>query len=308
MTNRMSLSNTTSGRVQRNYCLALYGPEGIGKSTFAADAPNPIFLCSESGTDQLDVNRFPVPETWPDVVVALNNLRLEKHDRKTLVIDTVDWLEPLAYDVVIRDSGNADIKSIEDFGWGKGYTAAVDKCWRPLLKQLEGLRATMNIILLAHAGVRTFNNPEGENFDRYEMKLAKQLCGLVKEWPDALLFASDKVFSAKLDKGPLAKSKGVGTGARVIRTEKRPAFDAKNRYGLPFELELSWEAFDRAARGDTEETVIARIMTAFGGEDIAQKGCKKFAKNLSKLRQLENHLLGLANGQQLHQSDGPDPG
>ncbi len=235
------------GRQQLPIRVLLYGPEGIGKSTFGANAPRPIFLGAEDGTASLDVVRFPRPESLEDVHDAIALLRTPDGESfDTLVIDTLDWLEPLIWDFVVKRDGE---KSIESYGYGKGYIAAIDE-WRKLLRALDGVAKRMHIILLAHSMIRPFKNPTGEDFDRYELKLHQKASGLVKEWTDAVLFAQYETYAKKDEK--TKRVRGIDTGARLVFTERRAAYDAKNRYSLPESLPLSWSDFAAAvAQGQT---------------------------------------------------------
>lgn len=235
--NNMPLTSITRGKLEKPPRVLLYGVEKIGKSTFGASAPNPIFLCAEDGTSELDVARFPEPAHWEEARYALDTLRRSPHDYKTLVLDTLDWLEPLCWREVCRKGGKL---AIEDFDYGKGFVAALDT-WRDFLSDLDELRSErgMTIVLLAHSWVRSFNNPEGENFDRYEMKLHAKTGALLKEWCDAVLFATYETFTHE-KKG---KVKGVASGARIIHTQRMAAWDAGNRYDLPETIPLDWDAF-----------------------------------------------------------------
>lgn len=239
---RMQLSAVTRGRVERAPRVLLYGVEGVGKSTFAANAPAPIFLAAEDGTGQLDVARFPEPQGWPDVLEAVEQLTVGDHDFKTLAIDTVDWLEPMIWNYLITRANKSDIKSIEDFGYGKGYTAALDE-WRVLLAALERLRNQrgMGVIMLAHSWIKPYKNPEGDDFDRFELKLNNKASGLLKEWCDAVLFTRFETFVAKDSK--TKRVRGISSGERVIHTVRTAAYDAKNRYDLPEVMPLDYEAF-----------------------------------------------------------------
>lgn len=242
---RMTLANVSKGRIDAPFRVLLYGVEGIGKSTFGASSPRPIFLGAEDGTGHLNVERLPKPEAWGEVFEALRTLREEQHEYQTLVVDTLDWIEPLIWrDVCVR-AGAALIEEVGG-GYGKGYTAAVEE-WRRFLAGLEQLQAArrMNVVLLAHSHIKAFKNPEGEDFDRYQIKLNDKAAGPLKEWADAVLFTKHETF-ANQDKKK--RVRGVSTGARLIYTERTAAFDAKNRYGLPPELPLSWADFETAAK------------------------------------------------------------
>lgn len=239
--------------------VVLYGPEGVGKSTFAANAPGALFLGAEEGTAQLDVARLPEPKTWQDVLDSIDELTRETHDFQSLVIDTLDWIEPLCFAEVCR---KAKCESIEDPGFGKGYTMALDY-WRGLLARLDALRVArgMNIICLAHTQIRTFKNPAGDDFDRYELKVNAKAAGLWKEWADAVLFAVHEEYTKK-GGGPGGKAKAFSTGARVVHTQRQAAWDAKSRYPLPEMIALDWHEFWGAVqRGepDSPEKLTAAI-------------------------------------------------
>ena len=181
---RMSLVGVVQGRVQKPIRALVWGVEGIGKSTFGSNAPSPIFLGAEDGTTELDVARFPEPTSWQDVFDAVTELTTAEHAYRTLVLDTLDWLEPLNWEHVCAkgDGRGKRIASIEDFGYGKGYAAALDE-WRRLLSAIERLRNTrhMNVVLLAHGWIKPFKNPDGPDYDRHELKLHPKAGGLLKE-------------------------------------------------------------------------------------------------------------------------------
>jgi hypothetical protein len=238
---RMSLANVTRGKQDKPLALVLYGPEGVGKSTFAAGAESPVFLCTEQGTAQLDVVRFPTPRNWADVLEAVRVLTYEEHDYKTLVIDTLDWLEPLCWAHVCAVGGKA---GIEDFGYGKGYTAAIEQ-WRVLIQRLELLQNTRRtvVIVLAHASAKNHKDPTLDAFQRWQLRVHAGAGDLFKEWSDAVLFARHETFTTKTD----GKNKGISSGARVMHTRHTAGFDAKNRFNLPETIPLSWKEFFQAA-------------------------------------------------------------
>jgi len=243
---RMQLTSVTRGRVDRPMRILVYGTEGIGKSTFAAAAPAPIFLAPEDGTAELDVARFPQPRTWREVLDAIAELTTAPHEYRTLVIDTLDALEPLVWAHVVEQTGNPKIKTLGDIGFGKGPDAALD-LWRVFMAALERLRNTrnMHVILIAHSWVKSFKNPEGDDFDRYELKLHPKAGGALREWCEAVLFARYETFTLKDEK--TKRVKGFSNGARVIHTQRTAAWDGKNRYDLPETLPLEWAAFAEAA-------------------------------------------------------------
>jgi hypothetical protein len=236
------MKNIVSGKLVKPVKVLIHGTAGVGKSTFASNAPFPIFLCSEDGTSELNISRFPVQDSFDGVLSCIDQLATEEHSFRTFVIDSMDWLEPIIWRKCCQVHNKA---SIESFGYKTGYIHALD-WWRILLSSIERLRATkdMHVVLIAHSSVRTFNDPEQDSYDRYELKLHPKAAGLLIEWCDAVLFASfDRATRKDGD-----KSKGVSTGERIMRTELRAAFDAKNRYGLPFRMPLSWQEFQNGVK------------------------------------------------------------
>lgn len=248
---RMSLDNVRKGRIEQPFRCLLYGPEKVGKSTFAAGAPGAIFLGKDSGTEHLDIVRMPQPDTWGDVREALAELRATavKQGFKTLVVDPINWFQPMA--IASFTGGNPEVNLAT---WGGGHGAgyqALETAWRIFLKDLEGVWLTgMNIILLAHAAVKRFDDPQGPAYERYELELEKKVAGPTKQWVDHILFAKRESFG-KIDPNT-KKAKAYGSAARMLYTEWNPAYDAGNRAELPPELPLDWNTFaDALVAGQT---------------------------------------------------------
>lgn len=241
------LKHIRSGRIDAPYKALVYGTEGVGKSSFAANAERPIFMCLEDGTESLEVDRLPEMKSLDDVYSALEELGTEEHLYQTLVIDSVDWLAPLVEDAVCKRNG---WKSIEDPGYGKGPNVANEE-WRRFLARMEELRKRkkMHVLLIGHAEIKRFNDPAGSDFDRYQLKLPPKAAAVIKEWSDAVLFAEYET-ATKKDGG---RVKGVATGNRIIHTERQAAFDAKNRWGLPPTLPLDFAAFDAGRRANADQ-------------------------------------------------------
>ncbi len=240
--NRMTLNRVHVGTRVAPDRILLVGVEGIGKSTFGACAPSPIFLASEDGIRHLDVASFPEPKSYQDALDAVATLTTNEHPYKTLVADTLDWLEPLVADAVCQRNG---WDNPESPGYGKGWTAITAE-WRVFLMALDRLREAkgMEIILLAHSTLRTVTNPSGPDYSRYEGKLNKGALALVKEWTDVNLFAIHDETVTKI-KGEM-KSKATSSGRRVIHTERGAAWDAKNRHNLPPTLALDYAEYAAA--------------------------------------------------------------
>lgn len=235
------LSTVSTGRKPVPVFALIHGVDGIGKSTFASHAPNPLFIGVETGSLQLDVARLPAPHNYAEFIQQLHAMRLEAHDYKTLVIDSLDWLEPLIWSQICAE---ANVVSIEKFegGYGKGYVRALD-FWREVIRTLALLQRKMHIILIAHTLVKKFEDPENAAaYDRYIVALNEKAAMLVRQAVDCVLFCNYKVKVINIREGAGgAKGKGRGTAERVMYTETRPAWDAKNRFNLPFEMPLDWK-------------------------------------------------------------------
>lgn len=293
---RMALANATKGRRVLPPRIVIYGTEGIGKSTFAAGADSPIFLGAEDGTSELNVARFPEPQGFSDVLDAIRELSKPGHEYRTLAIDSLDWLEPMVWEKVLTDEG---VKSIEKVGggYGKGYLAALD-LWRLLLSQLDRMRheAGVSVVMIAHAHAKTFQNPEGDDYDRFNLKLNDKASGLIREWSDAVFFANYEVFTTENER--TGKSKAHGSGRRLLHTIQKPAFYAKNRYGLESPMALSWSEFSDAMNGRNPTTIRERIeamLAAIANEELSKKVRGHIATigdDIQRLSEAENRLKG----------------
>jgi hypothetical protein len=241
------------GRRPKPRRVMLYGTHGIGKSTFGAMADRPIFVPTEDGLGDIDCESFPLARSLGDVMAALESLYTSEHEYRTVAIDSLDWLERLIWAEVCDDQG---VDNIEKIGYAKGYTFAIDK-WRTVLGALDALRSDrgMTIVLIAHAKIEKFENPETVPYDRYSPRLHKLASALVQEWCDEVLFATYRVHTIKVADGfDKAKHNGVGTGERIIRTTERPSHVAKNRLNMPDEIPLDWREYQRCAHGDVPAT------------------------------------------------------
>lgn len=235
------LTSIHTGRTAQPPRLMVYGQEGVGKSTFAAQVPEAVFIQTEDGLGQIDCAKFPLCETFRDVLAQLTALRDEAHDFKTVALDSLDWLERLIHDDICSAYG---VNSIEkaDGGYGKGYVHALTH-WRTVLGLLDDLRARgMAIILLAHAKIERFEDPENPAYDRYSPRLHKTASALITEWADAVLFAQRRLRVSKEGQRTVAAPIGPDGGERLLRTVGGPGCVAKNRYALPSELPLNFEA------------------------------------------------------------------
>jgi len=222
--------NIVKGKLPSAVKCVLYGPEGIGKTTFASHWPRPLFLDFEGGTGRLEVDRIAV-KSFPELEQVMAGIAADHGEYKTLVFDTADWLDRMIA-AAVCDAANK--KGIEDFGYGKGFTYLAEK-WASFLDRLNRFSESsgMHVLFLAHAMLRKFEQPdEAGAYDRWELKCCKTVSPLLKEWADALLFANYKTIVSTNDG---AKAKAVG-GKRVVYTSHHPCWDAKNRFGFPPEL------------------------------------------------------------------------
>ena len=247
----MTLAGITTGRVVRPRKVLIYGVHGVGKTTFGAMAPSPIFIQTEEGTNDLDVARFPLASSYAEVSDQLASLYTESHKFETLVFDSLDWLEQMIWREVCA---KRKVQSVEDIGYAKGYTFALD-WWREILQGFTALLSErgMNIILISHARIERFENPETDPYDRYSPKLHKLAAALVQEWCDEVLFANYSVKTRSVGEGFNKKVKGIGTGERILRTTERPSHLAKNRLSMPDTIPLDYEVFAAYVRGESPD-------------------------------------------------------
>lgn len=216
----------------------IYGPEGIGKTTFASKFPQPLFIDTEGSTKDMDVARFEAPSSWQMLLDQVRYVHKHPECCRTLVIDTADWAEKLCAEAVCD---KAQMDGIEGFGYGKGYVYLAEEFGRLLDLLSDVTSQGIHVVVTAHAQMRKFEQPDEMGaYDRWELKLQKKTAPLLKEWADMLLFANYKTYSVAVDdKGKKRKAQG---GRRVMYTQHHPCWDAKNRYGLEDELPFEYSA------------------------------------------------------------------
>jgi hypothetical protein len=293
-----------SGRKVGAMIAFLYGVEGIGKSSFAKDA-GAHFIDVEHGTRELNVKRFKEPEagwTWALVLELLRWLATGSHQHAAVAIDTLDALEILIWrHICERDKKD----NIEDYGYGKGYVAALDE-WKIFVSAIEALklRRGIGVFLVAHSQVKTFKNPEGEDFDRYSPAIHDKAAGLLKGRSDVVLFTNYETFAKKKDeRNKMEKAKGVGTGRHLLYTNRTAAYDAKNRFDLPPTMVLDYAGFIAAVRASVAATPAdlrklveekAALMKPLRGAEGEKQSAdalaaiKRIGDDTQKLRQLNN--------------------
>lgn len=249
---KLTLARVSKGRVEHAAWVHIHGPEGVGKSSLGAAAPEPIFIDVEQGTMNLETTRFTfddagrtMPATFDEFLEAVRVVERETHSYRTLVVDTLDAVEALIWRHICQRDGKSNIS---DYGFAKGENVVALDEWRKLIAALERVRAKgINVITLSHSIVKRFDDPESDGWDRYILKLHDKAAGLVKERADAVLFAKFEVVQKK-SKVDGRKTRAIMTDARYLCTRKTGAYDAKNRYDLPPELPLDWNELWNAIR------------------------------------------------------------
>lgn len=231
--------NITKGKVAKAQKVVLYGPEGIGKSSLAAQFPNPLFIDTEGSTLNMDIARMDKPSSWQFLQQQIDFV-IQNKPCKTLAIDTIDWAELLCNEHICAQH---NVKGIEDFGYGKGYVYSTEEFGRLLNKLSDVIEVGINVVLTAHSQIVKFEQPDEMGaYDRYQLKLGKgtgsRTAALIKEWADMILFLNYKTFSVAADNdGRKYKAQG---GERTMYANHHPAWDAKNRFGLPDEMPMDY--------------------------------------------------------------------
>jgi hypothetical protein len=289
--------------------VVIYGVQGVGKSTFMAHAPKPIFLDFEDSTNDLDVRvelLDPAPKTWQETLDALGQLATEDHGFLTCCIDSADWLEQLAIDHIVRKYKASGFQDPKCFGYGKGDQILFEE-WRNLIIALQRLhKRGMNVLLSAHSRVRTYNDPMGASFDRYSLKLKQtnqvDLAGYTQEWAQCVVFAHYDTVVGKIDE----RNVGLRGTTRVLHCNRTDAYDAKNRCGLPDKMPLDWDTFFAAVRDGTPESpdaIVARIKELGPIPEAAQQSMDRNIRDPRKLSQLENWLKAKQQPQQSQEKE-----
>ena len=242
----------TEGGMRVPPMIGVHGMSGVGKTTLGASAPKPIFIQTEQGEGLLQIDTFDfgkegIATEYGEVTEDIDALIANEHDYQTLVIDSLDHLEPLMHDHLCKQN-NAPTMDKGPFGYGAGYVAAANE-WRVLMKKLNELRSHKNmaVILIAHSQHRKMDEPGQTQYDRWDLKLHAKSASVITETVDCLFYAKHQVKMRKEDKGfGAVKAIGIDTGERVLVAEGGPHVNAKNRYNLPAEFPLSWQAFEQA--------------------------------------------------------------
>ena len=262
--------NITTGVEKTPIKTVIYGAEGVGKSSLAANFPNPLFLDTEGGTSRLNVRRVKIGK-WEELIAAVKEVIAEPSVCKTLVIDTADWAEQFCIDYICAKYRQ---NSIESFAYGKGYTYIQEE-FGEFLKLLNELTTVgVNPVIIAHGKARKFELPDEQGaFDRYETKLTRQVAPIIKEWCDMLLFCNYKTFVVTTENN----SKKAQGGKRVMYTTHNPCWDAKNRFNLPDELDLDFKSIAHLFDTDAQTAVKPEKKEPRKGDELITKVKKLIA-------------------------------
>lgn len=233
--------NIIRGKIQSAKKVVIYGPEGIGKSTFASRFPEPVFIDTEDSTKDMDVARFEKPTSWQMLLQEVQYVIDYPECCKTLVIDTADWAEQLEITSLCAKKGWS---GLEDPGYGKGYQYSAEEFGKLLNMLSMATEKGVHVVLTAHAWLRKIELPDEMGaYDHWEMKTSKKVAPMIREWADAVLFANYKTIVVNVDGQGAQKGKNKAQGGkRVMYTSHHPCWDAKNRYGLPEEVPFDYGA------------------------------------------------------------------
>lgn len=241
-----------TGKLSKPQKVVVYGPEGVGKSTFASKFPNPLFIDTEDSTVNMDVARFQKPSSWTMLRQQVDYVIKNPTICKTLVVDTADWAERLCIENI---TSTAKVTGIEDFGYGKGYVYLEEEFGRLLNHLQEVIEVGINVVVNAHAIMKKIEQPEEVGgYDHWQMKLEKKTMPLLKEWADMILFANYKVYVVNVDNQGAQKGKNKAQGGkRVMYTTHSPWWDAKNRHNLPDELPFDYSHIAHIFESQTQK-------------------------------------------------------
>ena len=259
----------------------VYGAGGIGKSTMCAGAPGAVFIRTEQGLNNIDALAVDDPKTWEDIIKSVDFLANEP-SCKTLVIDSIDWAEPMCWDSLCRTKPTEKgvfVSDIEDYGFGKGYKHAVGM-WRHLISRLDkACDNGKNVVLIAHSQRKVVRNLSGEDYESCVIKLQELGCNIIREWADVVGFAELDIDTIS-DGGKRKTAKAVSSGRRVLRVGTSPAHCGKSKYSISDTIDLSWESLASAIEASRTMSIsdmsaeLESLLSELGSDDVASSAYK----------------------------------
>lgn len=222
--------------------------EGWGKTTTGAHCPNPLILMSRGETGFVTLRGAGLApdidcaniDNWQQMLATIDHLVATDTSYKTVVLDALGGFERMCHEYVCRRDFDGDWGEKGFSSFHKGYDMSVGD-WLILLSKLDQLRSQRGImvLILSHVKVKTFKNPLGPDFDRYAADCHDKTWGATHKWADAVFFGN---YMQIVDGGKTGKQaqkgKGIGGDARVLCTQRRDSYDAKNRYGMEAEIQM----------------------------------------------------------------------
>jgi len=284
------LERKTNGVKSSPYSVVIFGVPGVGKTGFASSFEKPIFIDLEGGSGHYNVDRV-TNLSWLEVIQLLTELKESEY--KTVVIDSLDWLERLSHEHICKTQ---KVAAIEDsFGSYGKWVGGVIKEWSPVITLLRELRDMgKNVVMVGHSHIKVFNDPSTAlPYDRFVLKMNDKLSSVLTEWVDCVLFANFETYSVSKD-SKAVKGKGFSTGIRKLYCEKRAAYDAKNRFGLPESINLDYEEFIRLAtviKPDLKKEIESLMLDIQDADLLEKIKSSLVGADDNKLNQIKNRIL-----------------
>jgi len=282
--------------------LVVVGVIGVGKSSFGASLPDPIFIdFDRNGVDYIRVDRLDGPKTWPESLGLVREIASSPGKYKSLVIDTMDPLEEQATEFVLKEAGKT---SLAQFDFGAGYNQ-VAMLWKELLSELDAARRNgMLVCLIGHSTVRDVIDPTIGSYQQNTSVLGKKPWALTTRWADFVGFAT---YDSALVQAKGEENRVFVSGKRVLYTSRASGVEAKNRFAMEPKIELSWKVVEAAIARHRQSSIEVRekIQKLAAGTAYEQKAAGYLAEagdDLQKLLVIETNLTKALGGGEVAQA------